>query len=229
MQAYDRQISGSGIPEGINEEGINRIGILGGTFDPVHCGHLEIARRAMDEAALQRVIFIPASRPRLKPGAPAASPEQRLEMLRAAVCGCSDAYRTRFEVSDMELHRSGPTFTVETLIQLRDQFGADVELLFILGLDALERLDQWERPERVAELARLLAVSRPGYSSFDWQGFYVRNPYARGRVDCIESTAIDVSASELRKLLAAGESVAGLLPAAVERFIRDNNLYSALV
>ena len=200
--------------------GQTSVGILGGTFDPVHRGHLEIARRAMDEAALERVIFIPAAQPRLKSGEPSASPQQRLEMLRLAV-----GKTPGFEVSDIELHRNGPTLTVETLRELRRQLGDDVALRFILGLDALARFDQWVEPERVVQLARLLAVSRPGYTGFDWPGFYARNPYAEGRVDCLDSTAIDVSASELRGRIAAGASVSGLLPTAVEQYIRDNRLY----
>ena len=185
---------------------LTRIGILGGTFDPVHRGHLEIARIAMDEAALERVIFIPAGQPRLKSGDPSASPEQRLEMLRLAVNGAPG-----FDVSGMELRRSGPTLTVDTLRELREELGDGVELYFILGLDALLRFDQWVEPERVVELARLLAVSRPGYSGFDWPGFYARNPYVEGRVDCLDTTAIDISASELRARIAAGASVGGLL------------------
>ena len=200
----------------------HRVGILGGTFDPVHCGHLEVARRALEEAALDRVIFIPAGSPRLKSAEPTATPEHRLTMLNLAVAGAPG-----FEVSDIELGRSGPTKTVETLTELRGRQDEDVELVFILGLDVLTRFDQWIEPERVVEQARLLAVSRPGYGDFDWADFHARNPYARGRVDCIESTAIDISASELRSLLASGASVAGLLPAAVEAYIQENGLYIA--
>ena len=199
---------------------LSRFGILGGTFDPVHRGHLEIAQRTMDEAALDRIIFIPAAQPRLKVGEPSASVHQRLEMLRLAI-----GETPGFEVSDVELHRTGPTLTVETLRELRERLGEDIELCFILGLDVLERFDQWVEPEGVVELARLLAVSRPGYTGFDWPGFSARNPYARGRVDCIDSTAIDVSASELRGRIAAGASVGGLIPAAVEQYIRENRLY----
>ena len=201
---------------------LSRVGILGGTFDPVHRGHLEIARRAMDEAALDQVIFIPAGQPRLKAGDPSAAPHQRLEMLRLAVEGIPG-----FLVSDIELRRSGPTLTVETLRELRNECGPDVELLFILGLDVLARFDQWLEPERVVQLARLLAVSRPGYGEFDWPGFYARNPYACGRVDCIDSAAINISASELRHRLATGAAVKGLLPDPVEHYIRDNGLYTS--
>ena len=199
---------------------LSRIGILGGTFDPVHRGHLEIAGRAMDEAALERIIFIPAGQPRLKFGEPSASPQQRMAMLRLAVDGIPG-----FEVSDIELRRPGPTLTADTLRELRKKLGNGGELCFILGLDALTRFDEWVEPERVVELARLLAVSRPGYTGFDWPSFYARNPYAAGRVDCLDSAAIDVSASELRGRIAAGASVSGLLPERVEQYIGDNGLY----
>ena len=143
-----------------------------------------------------------------------------MEMVRLGVEGIDG-----FEVSDIELRRSGPTLTVETLREMRVELGPDVELVFILGLDVLVRFNEWLEPERVVELARLLAVSRPGYAGFDWAGFYARNPYACGRVECIDTTAIDVSASELRGRLAAGQSVRGLLPEPVERYISKHGLY----
>ena len=199
-----------------------RIGIFGGTFDPVHRGHLEIARRAKEEAVLDRVILIPAGQPRLKPGEPSATPQQRQAMLNLALEGAEG-----LEVSSIELHRTGPTKTVETLAALRDEMGPNAELLFILGLDALERFDQWIEPQRITELARLLAVSRPGYAGFDWPGFYQRNPYACGRVVCLDNVTVDISASELRRRLAAGASVSGLLPTPVEHYIRNNGLYTS--
>ena len=200
---------------------LRRIGILGGTFDPPHRGHLEIARLALDAAALEQVIFIPAAQPRLKSGAPQASPQQRLAMLQLAVNGAPN-----FAVSDLELRRPGPTLTVETLRQLRRQT-PNAALHFILGLDALARFDQWVEPQQITQLARLLAVSRPGHANFDWPAFYARNPHAAGRIDCLPHAAINLSASELRRLLAAGMPVEGLLPAAVEGYIRENGLYRA--
>jgi len=195
-------------------------GILGGTFDPVHRGHLEIAQRAKEAAGLARIVFVPAGQPRLKPSEPSASAADRLNMLRLAVDGMPG-----FEVSDMELSRPGQTRTIDTLRDFRAAMGADEELFFILGLDVLAGFDEWIDPEGVAAAARLLAVSRPGYAGFDWEEFYRRCPYAVGRVECIHSAAIDISASELRRRLADGMPVGGLLPAAVERYIRERGLY----
>ena len=200
---------------------LTRVGILGGTFDPVHRGHIEIARHAIRDACLDRVIFIPAGQPRLKSAAPTASVRHRLEMLRLAVRGMAG-----FEVSELELEGEGPTQTVDTLRAMRCSLGSEVELYFILGLDVLEKFDQWVEPAGVAELATLLAVSRPGYTAFDWGDFYAKNPYAKGGVAGIESTAIDISASELRRRLAEGAPVEGLLPEGVEEYIRANGLYS---
>ena len=199
---------------------LRRVGVLGGTFDPVHRGHLEIARHAIDGAGLERVIFVPAGQPRLKSGAPTASAEQRLEMLRLAVEG-----NPGFQVSEIEIGRSGPTLTVETLTELSLTLDDGDEMVFILGLDVLARFDEWVEPEGVVDLARLLAVNRAGYTGFDWDGFYARNPYARGRVECLSSTAVDVSASELRSRLADNAPVSGLIPEQVERYIREQGLY----
>lgn len=201
---------------------LKRVGVLGGTFDPVHRGHIEIAQRAKAGAGLERVVFIPAGQPRLKSSEPSAAPQQRLEMLGLAIAGIAG-----FEISDIEIRRCGPTRTVDTLREMRGGLGAEEELVFILGLDVLSRFHEWVEPEGVVELASILAVSRPGYSDFDWPGFYVRNPHARGRVDCLDTTAVDVSASELRARIGAGLPVDGLVPAAVLDYIRDNGLYKS--
>ena len=199
---------------------LKRTGILGGTFDPPHQGHLEIARQALEKADLERVIFIPAAQPRLKSAQPQANPQQRLEMLRLATDNAP-----AFEVSDVELRRPGPTLTVETLRQLRQQTANDTELYFILGLDVLTHFHQWIQPQEITQLARLLAVSRPGYAKFDWPSFYARNPHAAGRVECLTTPPIDLSASQLRRRLANGQPVANLIPPAVEQYIQENGLY----
>ena len=199
---------------------LKRIGILGGTFDPPHHGHLEIARQAQAQADLERVIFIPAAQPRLKSAQPHANPQHRLAMLRLAADNAP-----AFEVSDLELRRPGPTLTVETLRQLRQQTANDTELYFILGLDVLSHFHQWIQPQEITQLARLLAVSRPGYAQFDWPAFYTRNPHAAGRVECLTTPPIDLSASQLRRRLANRQPVTNLIPPAVEQYIQENGLY----
>lgn len=200
---------------------LTRVGILGGTFDPVHRGHLEIARKALEVAELQRVLLIPAGAPRLKSSQPFASPEHRMAMLRLAV---GDA--ACMEPSDMELHRPGATKTVDTLRLLQGEYGEECQLFFIMGVDVLEGLENWIMPDEVVRLASIIAFSRPGYTGFDWGSFYQRNPYAVGRVQCIDASA-DLSASEVRSRIAAGASVGGLLPPEVDHYIRTHGLYGA--
>jgi nicotinate-nucleotide adenylyltransferase len=201
-----------------------KIGILGGTFDPVHLGHLSIAAAAMDQAGLEKVLFIPAGHPRLKQAEPAATVEQRLAMVRLAVLE-----EPKFQVCDLEAHRPGPTYTVDTLVELSAKLGPTTDLYFILGMDVLGQLDRWKDPARILELCRLLVLDRPGEQGFDHedfnQEFYQRVPQAQGRVQTVTAPLIDVSATELRRRAAAGEPLTGQTPDAVAEYIRENGLY----
>jgi nicotinate (nicotinamide) nucleotide adenylyltransferase len=198
---------------------VRRVGILGGTFDPVHSGHLMIAERALAELGLDQVLFVTAGSPRLKRQAPSAASEHRLEMVRLAV-----EHDGRFAVSDAEIHRHGPTYTVDTLEHVLREYGSGDELYFILGVDVLPRFHEWRNSERILELCRLVVVSRPGYSAFDWDDFYVRNPMARDRVTVVSSAA-DISGTELRQRVAAELTLKGLVPEVVEEYILRHGLY----
>ena len=197
-----------------------KIGILGGTFDPVHQGHLIVAQAAMDHAALDQVLFIPAGQPRLKQAEPTATVNQRAAMVRLAVDG-----NPEFQVSEMEAHRPGPTYTVDTLVELSSTLASGTDLFFILGLDVLAQLDHWKDPERVLELCSLLVLERPGEEAFDWPGFYNRIPSSESKIQMVAAPMVDVSATELRRMAAAGESLAGQVPDAVARYIQDHGLY----
>ncbi|MBC8280643.1 MAG: nicotinate (nicotinamide) nucleotide adenylyltransferase [Chloroflexi bacterium] len=190
------------------------IGILGGTFDPIHLGHLSIAQSAMKQAELERVLFIPAGHPRFKQAEPTASVEQRLEMVRLAT-----ANTPSFEVCDIEATRPGPTYSIDTLVELTADLGSNAKLFFIVGLDVLNQLHRWKDPERVLALCQLLVLDRPGEQSFDWDEFYQRVPEAKGQVQTVAAPLIDVSATELRRRLATGGSVSGLWPDAVAGYI----------
>ena len=196
------------------------IGILGGTFDPIHLGHLSIANIAMKHAGLERVLFIPAGHPRLKEAEPTASVEHRLEMVRLATVATP-----AFETCDIETSRPGPTYSIDTLVELTAELGSEAKLFFIVGLDVLNQLHRWKDPERVMTLCQLLVLDRPGEQDFDWDEFYQRVPEAKGRVQIVASPLIDVSATNLRSRLATGESVSGLVPDAVAEYILSQKLY----
>jgi nicotinate-nucleotide adenylyltransferase len=195
-----------------------RLGLLGGTFDPFHFGHLAAADAAIDCADLDRVIFIPASQPPHRPPA-IASPKQRLDMCNLGIEG-----EPRFEVSDIELKREGPSYTVETLIEIR-RAQPDDELFLILGWDAARLFSTWHRPDEVREAATIVVVARPGSDApreEDLKGVGLDKAKV---VLCLRTTP-DVSASEIRKAVAAGVPITGRVPAAVERYIALHRLYA---
>ena len=196
------------------------IGILGGTFDPVHLGHLSIAKAAMDQAELDRVLFIPAGQPRLKPAQPVVSVSHRVEMVRLAIQASP-----KFQICETEAHRSGPTYSVDTLEELAVKLGPEANLFFIMGLDVLGQLDRWKDPGRVVALCRLLVLDRPGEKNFDWPDFYNRVPKAEGRVQMVTAPILSVSATELRNRASAGQPLTGLVPDAVAEYIHQHGLY----
>lgn len=197
---------------------MSKIGLLGGTFDPFHFGHLAAADAAIDCAELDRVMFIPAAEPPHRPPA-VASPHQRLEMCRLGIEG-----EPRFEVSDIELKREGPSYTVDTLSQLQEQ-EPDDELFLILGWDAAKLFSTWHEPDKVRELAKIVVVARPGAAAPREEDLKGVGLDKANVVLCLTTTP-DVSASEIRKAVAAGEPITGKVPKAVERFIAEHRLYA---
>ncbi len=193
-----------------------RWGVLGGTFDPPHRMHLAVARAAMDQLRLTRVLFIPAGDPWRKSEARVSPAADRLAMTRLAV-----AAEPGFACSDMELRRPGPTYTLDTLTALQAQ-GAPT-LWFILGADALADLPNWHAPERLVELARLAVVARPG-AEIDPASLDAILPGLAARVDWLALAADPLSATALRRRIAAGEPV-GDAAAAVVEYARRRGLY----
>ncbi|HEY0830626.1 MAG TPA: nicotinate-nucleotide adenylyltransferase [Candidatus Dormibacteraeota bacterium] len=194
-----------------------RLGILGGTFDPIHLGHLAAARAAIECAHLDRVVFIPSAEPPHRAMAVAPA-KDRLAMTRSAVEG-----EPRFEVSDIEISRGGVSYTSDTLSELR-QARPDDELFLILGWDAASLFSSWHEPHRVSELASIVIVARPGTENPGPAELAAAGLETARVINCLVGTP-DVSASEVRDLLAAHESVAGKVPAAVARYITSNHLY----
>jgi nicotinate-nucleotide adenylyltransferase len=195
-----------------------RIGLLGGTFDPFHNGHFAAAEAGMACAELDSVIFVPAGQPPHRPPAVAAA-DQRMEMSRLATEG-----EGRFAVSDMELKREGPSYTVDTLNELRRLHPSD-ELFLILGWDAARLFSTWRRPDEVRELASIVVVARPGSAAPREVDLKPAGLEGERVLLCLRPTP-DVSASEIRRAVAAGNSIAGMVPAAVERYIASHRLYA---
>jgi len=197
-----------------------KIGILGGTFDPVHLGHLIIAEETLSSLGLDRVIFVPAGDPWMKAGTPISPGPNRLAMALAAVTG-----NPAFHVSPVELDRSGPSYTVETLEELQADYGPQIEYFFIIGADALKDFGQWRNPERVLELCTLAVVGRPAQEKFDLSVLESTLPGIRKRVVVVDGVTISVSATDIRRRMAEGRSIRYLVPSAVESYIREHGLY----
>ena len=197
-----------------------RLGLLGGTFDPVHRGHLALARAARDELGLDEVLFLPAGQPWRKAGQMIASNEHRLAMLRRALEG-----EAAFQVSRLELERPGPSYTADTLEALRDDRPED-ELFFLLGEDALMDLPNWERPRRIPELARLAVARRADSSPEALEEAERRLPGLGERLVWLNMSVVAVSATEIRERVREGQPIGGLVPATVEEYIRKQGLYS---
>jgi len=196
-----------------------KIGVLGGTFDPVHLGHLAVAGEAQAGLGLDEVLLVPAGRPRLRTAAvtPAG---HRLAMLRLAVAG-----KPHFKVSTMEIERPGPSYTVDTIAALQEQYGGGAEIYFILGWGNLAQLPQWREPERLVRLCSIVTVPRPGWPRPDLAALEARVPGISKRVIFLEKPYLDVSASAIRGLVARGQPFRHLVPGPVADYITEHKLY----
>ena len=199
-----------------------RIGILGGTFDPPHLGHLLIAETARVALDLESVLFVPAGEPWLKSGQRITPAAHRLRMVQLAV-----ADNPHFCVSDCEVQRAGATYTVDTLRELRCAYTDDTELFFIVGSDVLDQFHRWKEPDEILVLCRLAVIERPGgpVDGIDTLSKRFPDAVASGAVVSVAGPRVDFSASELRRILAAGQSVRYQVPDPVAEYIKQHELY----
>jgi nicotinate-nucleotide adenylyltransferase len=197
-----------------------RVGVLGGTFDPVHIGHLLLAEEGRGTLGLERVLFVPAGEPWRKAGRELSSAEHRLAMVRLAV---EDA--RGFEVSTVEIERRGPTYTADTLEALRQEMSSSGEAFFIMGQDALADLPHWRDPERIIAVASLAVASRVGWEDAQAAALEERVPGISERLVWLDMPHVAISSTAVRDRVRQGLSIRYWVPAPVEDYIRQNSLY----
>jgi len=200
-----------------------RVGILGGTFDPIHYGHLVIAEQVREALSLDRVLFVPAAVPPHRIGLAITPAEDRAALVELAIAGNSS-----FAVSRMELQRDGPSYTADTLQILVDEAareGVARDLFFILSTEALAGLGTWRDPDRILSLCRLAVVPRPGTPPPDRRQLEAQFGDSAGRIVEVATVPQAHSASAVRARAAAGLSIRYLVPPAVEAYICDHRLY----
>ena len=213
------------------------VGIYGGTFDPIHYGHLRIAEELLDSIGLQRMIFVPSGAPRLR-AAPAASRGHRAAMVRLAIQDNS-----RFALDEREINRPGTSTTVQSLREYRCELGENTALCFVLGIDAFIKINQWSEWQTLLNLCHLIVVGRPGFVSISGEKDLpaeIRHEYssrhaadasylARQPGGCIytaRTSLLEISASQIRSLIGTAKSIRYLLPENVSEYIKSNRLYT---
>ncbi len=199
-----------------------RIGLLGGTFDPPHLGHLIAAQEASWRLGLTRVLFLPARQNPLKAGETVTSAEHRCRMVQLAI-----ADNARFALSTADLDRPPPSYTVDLLRLLRQGLGESTELFFLVGADIAAELPRWYQPGEILRLATLVVVTRPGWAEPPVAELEESIPTARGRVIALRTPGVDITSTEIRARVSAGQSITYLTPGAVEEYVLDRGLYAA--
>ena len=180
---------------------MSRVGIYGGTFDPIHNGHLHVVKQLIEKKIIDHVILVPAGQPLLRENVPVASPVARRTMCQLAISTLPESISSHVEVSPIEILREGPSYAIDTVEAVRSAYPHD-EIFLIVGADAFSKIDQWHRAEELHELVSIICINRPGFA-----------PHG------IDIAALDISATAVR----AGSSTD--IPEIVAAFIRENNLY----
>lgn len=197
-----------------------RLGVLGGTFDPIHYGHLDAAAAARDSLSLDEVLFVPTRDQPLRTTDPGTSAFHRFAMVTLAINECRS-----YRVSDVELMREGTSYTIDTLRYLHAAGWSASQIFFILGADAIAEIANWRGYPDILDAARFVVVTRPGVTG---DAALARTPGLAARVSLLEARTRDVSSTTIRQRLAAGESIDDLVPAAVSRHILAHHLYGAV-
>jgi nicotinate-nucleotide adenylyltransferase len=194
-----------------------RLGVMGGTFDPIHYGHLVTAEEALHQFRLDGVVFVPTGRPWMKVDEVVSNVEDRYLMTVIAT-----ASNPLFRVSRMEVDREGPTYTVDTLRGLKGELGEDVDLFFVTGADAVVEIFQWKHPQELFDLAHFIAATRPGY---DIAAFEANATTSNPDITVMNIPALAISSTDVRRRVHAGSPIRYLVPEGVKSYIEKAGLY----
>jgi nicotinate-nucleotide adenylyltransferase len=199
---------------------MSKIGIMGGTFNPIHMAHLILAESAYEQLQLDKILIMPSKKPPHKLHEPIVSDYHRKEMVKLAIEG-----NPHFELSSMELDREGITYTADTLQQLTNDYPKN-EYYFILGWDSLEQIEKWRNPDTIFKLAHIVATGRYHSSKdeIEEQIHHLENIY-HGKIHLLEIPNIDLSSEMLREYVKMGKSIRNYVPEPVEQYIREQGLY----
>ncbi|MFO7900394.1 MAG: nicotinate-nucleotide adenylyltransferase [Planctomycetota bacterium] len=206
-----------------SERGAKRVAVFGGSFDPIHNGHVEVAEAARATNDLDRVVFVPVYQQPHRPDPPVAPGRDRLRMIELAV-----EDRPGFEASDCELRRGETSYTVDTMAAFRRRLGPETALFFIVGSDSIRELPAWKDLPRLARLCTFIVAARPGWpiDRLDDLAEHLPDEYVRSmKSAAVRTTGSRASSSEVRERRARGASIAGLVPEPVRAYIRQNKLY----
>jgi nicotinate-nucleotide adenylyltransferase len=197
-----------------------KIGVLGGTFDPVHNGHLAIAEEARSYLNLNEVIFLPAGQPWMKSDRSISPARNRTAMLALALQS-----RPYFKSSTIEIEHQGPSYSVNSIAELKAQAVEPTDWYFILGWDNLAKIPQWKEPAKLIEMCFLAAVPRPGYERPNMKKLEAALPGISKKVILMDKPRLEISATDIRNKVAQGLPISGLVPQVVEEYIKENGLY----
>ena len=209
-----------------------RLGLYGGSFNPIHGGHLIVARAIAERLDLERLVFLPSARPPHKDGETLAAPAHRAEMVRLAIEG-----EPVFELSDFDLTREGPSYTIDTAAHFRELHGSDAALHWIIGADSLAELTTWHRVGALVDTCRIITAARPGRhcsessgtrERIDWN--QLRTALSEAQIaglkaDVLETPVIEISSTDVRKRIRQGKSIRYLVPDRVRTYIEEHGLY----
>jgi len=200
-----------------------KIILFGGTFDPIHLGHTSVAGAASELIGAEKTIFIPAKRSPLKESLPRAADNHRLKMIELAITD-----NKNFQVSDYELNKPEPTFTYQTVSHFQKEFGGEISIYWLVGVDSIDELPLWYRISDLLDICNLSVMYRAGFPKPDFSGFeglLDRRHIEKLQKNVIETPLIDISSTKIREKLAAGLDVADMLTPAVADYIRKHHLY----